>query len=149
MNDGCKHTPPKKPQGYEIESFVSGPLSGSGSCVITPRCDSYHVFEARNFHLYNVKAIVNASSMAKEMAVCQSSAETSEQNQWSMNGEVPAAPFRPGIRARRYGKRRFHTSLRSMAHEPDEDVIIVDYIISSPVQGTIIGTSFNVPVHLK
>ncbi len=149
MSDGCTHVPPENIPGYEVKSFVAGPQSGPGICVVTSSGDSSHVFDVHNFHLYDVEIEVNAESVTKEVEICGESSYISERSRWIMAGKVPAAPYHPSKREDFYGKRRFTIDVRSITSALNsQDTILMDFSIKSPVQGPIPGADFNVLVKL-
>ena len=148
MPDGCKHWPPTRPRGYDINSFTEGPQSAQRVCAVTSKCDSFHTFEVHNYHLYDVDADINASSIDQRVQVCSNGEDDVKQTQWVMGGKVPAAPYRPSRGVPLYGDRRFRVSVRVATDNDDtKDVIAVDYSIRAPA-GRIAGVSFNVPVKL-
>ena len=150
MLDGCPHSPPSDIPDTEVLSYIRSELSTNQRCVVTSDCDSAHVFEVRNFHLYPVVAHVNASAVSEQVAVCSTDEDPSKLTQWKMDGTVPAAPYRPRPGEPKYGQRlltfRIHaTSDRSTA----KDTISIDpYSIESDVNGSETGGFISVPVLL-
>jgi hypothetical protein len=150
MPDGCKHRPPTNLGGFEVESFVAGPESMQSGCAVTPECDSSHIFQVRNFHLYDVDAIVDAESVGDFIEICDDDEDTVKRTAWKMAKKVPAAPYRPRRGAPTYHEERLSTRVHSGTdyEDEDQDVINVDYYIDSPVGGLLPGGKFNVPVNI-
>jgi hypothetical protein len=150
MPDGCNHVPPANLPGYEVGSFTTGPCSTPKLCKISPRCDSFHIFAVRNFHLYETEVTVDAESMAGCIEVCNEAEDATKPTQWRMAGKIPAAPFRPPKGSPPYGNRRLSTGIHTEQAEGEtQDFISVDYSIDSPVNGLMVGTRFNVPVDIS
>lgn len=148
MADGCPHAPAASISGYEVESLISGPYASSAGCVVTSDCASSHIFEVRNYHLYKVQAEIEASSIAQIIEVCEDSEDAVKRTQWTMEGQVPAAPFRPHRNQPVFGARRFDLNVRAIDQPYRSDTIDVTYSIDSPVNGRETGMSFGVPVLL-
>jgi hypothetical protein len=148
MSDGCKHIPPAGLSGYDVESFTEGPQSTTTSCAVSSNCDHSHIFEIRNFHLYEVRLTVDATSMAGGVESCYTHEDVTKRTQWTMNGRVPAAPYRPSRRVPPYGLRRFREAVRTTISNMEiQDVISMEYTVDSPVNNIMTGSSFNVPVN--
>jgi hypothetical protein len=148
MTDGCAHTPSRDIAGAKVASFIKGPYSTSRSCVATPSCDQSHIFRVRNFHLYDIKARVDASSSTGAVETCNDTEDIVKQTQWTMKGTVLAAPYRPSKGELPYREKRLGTRVRSLDNnDGTQDFISVWYEITSP-EDTQTGLSFNFPVDL-
>jgi hypothetical protein len=146
MSEGCMHAPPADLSGYEVTSFTESPQSTSRACVVTSsaNCNSWHAFEVHNYHLYNVNAVVNAYSIAQEIEEADS-----KQTQWEIEGEIPAAPYRPPRGQPIYGKRRLRVGIRAITDRiSSQETIAVDYEINSSPNGRMTGIRFGVLVDL-
>ena len=148
MSDGCKNIPPAGLSGYGVESFTEGPQSTAISCAVSSNCDHFHIFEIRNFHLYDVSVTVDASSMAGGVEACYTNEVVGKRTQWKMRGRVPAAPYRPSRHELPFGRRQLRGAVRTTDYNTEEeDYISIEYSIDSPANSVMTGSSFNVPVH--